>query len=155
MDTFDDDHDDIPELRPPEEMPPVRTQADLHRHWRALMGELGFGYARLYVQLVPPDGRVDALLMEIDDLPDIPEATDADAFLGCFKMLLDQGLPEGTRLALLYARPGRRGPSAADRAWAQALTAAAERAGVPIWQVHAANDHELRVMTPDDLVEPA
>lgn len=75
--------------------------------------------------------------------------------MDCFGQVLTEALPEGSRLAVLYARPGRGGPSTADRAWAQALTAAAERAQVPMWQVHAANDQELRVMSPDDLVEPA
>ena len=32
-------------------MPLVRNQADLHRHWRALMGRLGFSQPRLYLQL--------------------------------------------------------------------------------------------------------
>jgi hypothetical protein len=148
-------HDNVPPLRPPEDMPPVRTQADLHRHWRALMGELGFTRPRLYLLFVPPDGRVEGLLMEIDDLPDLPDAESAAALMACCQQVLDGALPEQSRLAVLYVRPGRRGPSVADRAWAGTLTAAAGRARVPMWQVHVANDEALHVMAPDDLVEPA
>jgi hypothetical protein len=147
--------DDIPGLRPPEDMPPVHTQTDLHRHWRALMGELGFAHARLYVLFVPPDGRVEGLLMEIDELPDLPDAASAAALMACCKQVVGEALPPQTRLAVLYARPGRRGPSVADRAWAGALTAAADRAGIAMWQVHVANDDALHVIAPDDLVEPA
>ena len=35
--------------------------------------------------------------------------------------------------------------------WAQQLDAAATAAGVSLWPMHVANDHELVTVTPDDL----
>jgi hypothetical protein len=40
----------------------------------------------------------------------------------------------------------------ADRTWARGLTSAAEQLGVSMRPVHFANDVELRVFTPDDLL---
>ena len=48
-------------------MPPVRNQADLHRHWRALMGELGFAQSRLYLQFFTLDGRCTPLILDITE----------------------------------------------------------------------------------------
>jgi hypothetical protein len=148
------DNDDIPPLRRPEDMPPVLTQADLHRHWRALMGPLGFGSPRLYVQFVPPDGRVEGMILEVDELPDLPDERMADGLFDACRSVIETDLPEATRVAVLYAHPGR-GGDLTERTWGRALTAAAERAGVPVWEVHVANDVRLRVLAPDDLVEPA
>jgi hypothetical protein len=148
------DHEPTP-LRPPEEMPPVRCQTDLHLLWSALMGELGNTWARIYFQFIPPDGTNIGFVGEIDELPDLPDQQVADALLLSCRYLIERELPAGTRVAMLYARPGRRGPTDQDRRWGQALTLAAERAAVPMWQLHLATDRELRVLAPDDLVEPA
>lgn len=147
--------DEIPRLRRPEDMPPVLSQADLHRHWRALVNPLGFHHSRLYLRFVPPDGRVDGFVLEIEDLPELPVPAAATALFRMCRMVIEADYPEGTRVAVLYARPGRRGTSAVDRAWGRAVIEAAVRAGVDLWQVHLANDEELHVLAPDDLVEPA
>ena len=139
----------------PEDLPAVRTQSDLDALWRTLMGPLGFGYPRLYVVFIPPDGRCIPHVTEVGDLPDLPDALMLANLLGICASLLDRTLPTGSRVAFLRARPGRRGISPADRAWGAALLAAADHAFVPVWPVHLANDHELRVLTPDDLAEPA
>jgi hypothetical protein len=147
--------DDIPQLLPPEQMPRVLTQTDLHRHWRALMGELGFGYSRLYLQFIGIDGRAEPFVPEIAELPDLPDSELTEALMRICAELLDRDLEPGTRVAVLYARPGGRAVTRADRAWGRSLTDAAQRVGVPIWQVHLANDEQLTVLAPDDLVQPA
>jgi hypothetical protein len=40
----------------------------------------------------------------------------------------------------------------ADRTWARGLTSAAQQLGVSMWPVHFANDVELRIFAPDDLL---
>jgi hypothetical protein len=40
----------------------------------------------------------------------------------------------------------------ADRNWGRCLATAAHNLGVSMWPVHFANDVELRVFAPDDLV---
>lgn len=104
---------------------------------------------------IPPDGRCVPPPTEISDLPDLPDPVMLDNLLGICATLLDRTLPMGSRVAFLHARPGGRGITAADRAWGAALLAAADHAFVPVWPVHLANDHELRVLAPDDLAEPA
>jgi hypothetical protein len=144
--------DDVPPLKRLEDMPPVLTQADLHQHWRALMGPLGFGRARLWLLFIGSDGMCDAPLVEVDELPLVPEQEIADNLLGICAQVLDE---PGARVALLYARPGARHLTTGDRAWAAALTRAAENQQVPMWPVHLANDEEIRVITADDMAESA
>ncbi|MEU4418956.1 hypothetical protein AB0F74_37855, partial [Nocardia salmonicida] len=64
---------DIPLLRRPEDMPPVHTQADLHQHWRALIGELGFGETSLWLLFFESDGRCTPLIQQVANLPDVPD----------------------------------------------------------------------------------
>lgn len=145
----------IPDLRRPEDMPPVRSQADLHRHWRALMGELGFGQSRLYLQFFTVDGSCTPVILDITELPDLPDADMADALMSFCDQTLQEVMEPGTRVAILYARPGGRSPRTTDLAWARFITEAARRHGVPIHPVHVANDEELGVVTPDELARPA
>jgi hypothetical protein len=58
------------------------------------------------------------------------------------RTLLDD-TASGTTLALLLTGPGRRPISSADRAWAKALTEAAERFDVPLEPIFRANDESL------------
>lgn len=145
----------VPPRRRPEDMPPVLSQADLHRHWRTLMGELGFARARLYLQLFTVDGRCTPVILDITEIPDVPDGGMADALMSFCSHALDEIAEPGTRVGILYARPGPRSPRTADRAWARFITEAAARHGVPIFPVHVANDEELSVVTPDELVRPA
>ena len=145
----------IPPLRRPEEMPHVRNQADLHRHWRALMGQLGFSQPRLYLQLFTADGVCTPVVLDIVDLPDLPDRGMADALMRFCSQAIDAVGEPGTRVGILYARPGGRSGRAVDRTWARHLTEAGRRHGVPLFPVHVANDEELEVIPPDDLVQPA
>jgi hypothetical protein len=146
--------DDIPPLRRPEDMPPIRTQADLHRHWRALMGQLGFGYRSLWVQLIGPGDRCAPALMQIEYLEDEPE----DLFLANLMQICGRFVHEtsmGGRVAMLLSRPGRRELTVSDRVWAAGLHRAAAVSAIPCEALHLANDQEIRVITPDDFDLPA
>lgn len=131
------------------------TQADLHRHWRALMGELGFSRSRLYVQIFYGDGRCTPVLLDVADLPDLPDASSSDRLMQfCAQAVDDLGDP-AARVALLYARPGTARRRASDVAWAQQLTTSARRFGVLIFPVHVATDEMVTVVAPDDVGRPA
>jgi hypothetical protein len=56
---------------------------------------------------------------------------------------------------MLLTRPGRNPMDDADRSWARCLTSAADHLSVSMWPVHFANDVQLRVFAPDDLVARA
>lgn len=144
--------DDTPPLRRPEDMPPVRTQADLHRHFRALLGRLGFSHASLWLAFFDEEGGSLPLLQEIDDLPELPTTDDLASLMRlCDYVLGMLGAPDGS-VGFLLSRPGGPGLSVPDRAWAAGIAAAARECGVRSFAVHLANDHELRAFTPDDAV---
>ncbi|MGZ5409007.1 MAG: hypothetical protein ACXWDJ_03280 [Aeromicrobium sp.] len=46
--------DYISPLRRPEDTPPIRTQDDLCRQWRSLMGKLGFSQRYLWALILDP-----------------------------------------------------------------------------------------------------
>lgn len=60
-------------------------------------------------------------------------------------VLLEDFDPE-TSVALLLTRPGRDAVSADDRRWAEALTTAADRVGVPLEPVFRANDVRISAL---------
>ena len=141
--------EELPDLVPVEQLPPVRTDLDVYHVWRLLMGPLGFSARRLWIPFTDADGRVDPVIPQIDDLP----ARAGVADCGGLMIMLDhvRHFFAGGAVALLYARPGRRPMDDDDRSWARSLTAAARAAGIELWPVHFANDEELLVFAPDDL----
>jgi hypothetical protein len=147
-------NDEIPPLRRPEDMPPVHSQADLHRLWRALMGELGFGSNQLWMVLLDADGRCTPVIQQIKEVPDVPDRRLLTGLMKLSRGLLDEVVPGGS-VAFLWARPGRAGLTAADRAWAGGLSSAARGADVSCHPVHLANDQEVRAFTPDDEIASA
>lgn len=144
--------DDIPGRLPVTQLPPVRNAHDLYRYWRGLMGPLGFTRRRLWISFTDPDGRVDPVLPQIDDLPARAGVADCDGLM----IMLDHVREyfAGGAVALLYTRPGRRPLDDDDRSWARSLTAGARTADIDLWPVHFANDEELLVFAPDDLAGP-
>jgi hypothetical protein len=145
------DEEDIPPLLPVDQMPPIRSQHDLHRHWRALMGRLGFSQRYLWLQLIDSDQRATPLLMQIEEVPERPEPGMLDNLMVALSHLVAED--HGSTIAPLVARPGPAGITAADHAWAAGLTAAARRGGIPMEPVHLATDEEVRIFAPDDLIE--
>jgi hypothetical protein len=142
-------YDDIPPLLPPADMPAVSTQADLHRTWCALMGELGFADRRLWLLFLTRDGRPAGPLLSIDNLADGPwELPVEDLVTICREILRGPG--GGGSVAMLLTRPGRDPWHVGDRAWARYLSAASHRVGGRVWPVHRANDRELVVVPPEE-----
>lgn len=129
---------EIPELLPPDQMPPIVDQASLEHHWRALMGPLGFGRPRVWVLLV--QGSRSLMVSEVDELPAWPQSDAAEGLSRVF------GAFDGVEPAFLYCWPGTSSLSGGHRAWVDALAAASTA-----WPVHVANDVELRVVAPDEL----
>lgn len=133
--------DEIPPLLPPDKMPRITNQATLERTWRALMGKLGFSEPQLWVMFLIDDHA--AHLMDVRELPDEPDPL----FLRNLRKVVC-GVVEETECAFLYCRPGGRGATESDQAWASGLSGLLAGG----WPVHLANDVELRVVAPDDLV---
>jgi hypothetical protein len=132
------DHD-IPPLLPPDQMPPITDQASLEHTWRALMGELGFAGPQLWMMFLV-EGRC-LRLVKTEDVPEHPSRDDTEAVLDMVRHIDD----DPAFCAYLYARPGRRGLTDGDLAWARGLFTPGG------WPVHVANDHQLQVVAPDDL----
>jgi hypothetical protein len=144
--------DEIPPLLPPDQMPPIRTPQDMYRHWRALMGELGFSRRLLWFGLVSSEGRMAPRLNQVDDLPRRPDGLRLDNLMGICR---ESGDVDGSgSVAFLLSRPGPARMTDDDRSWARELAAAAARAGVRVQPTHLATDEALRVFAADDLIVP-
>jgi hypothetical protein len=142
--------DDIPPLLPIHEVPPLRTQADLHRQWRAMMGPLGFRGRRLWLLFLAPDDRPTQLLLQIDDVPENPRAGDTVSLLRlCREVRHEHDLG---RLAVLLSRPGEGTVRPSDRRWGRALLDAGRRFDVPLTPIHLATDDAVLPLTGDDLL---
>ena len=143
--------DDIPPLRRPQDLGPIESQTDLELLWRELIGELGFSARSLWVLLLSADGCPGGVVPKVEDLPNLPDEQLLGNLMALCGDLIDADLAGG-RVAFLYSRPGPRQVTDQDLAWARGLLSAGRRVGVPCEPVHLANDEELRVFSPDDLV---
>ena len=142
---------DLPPRLPLDEWPPLRTQAELHHHWRGLMGPLGFTFRRLWLLFLDPDDRVVPHVAEIDDIPEEPRTEEVDALMAMCAHV--QQADRIARVAILLSRPGRGALCTSDRRWGWALDGSARRAGVRLAPLHLANDEVLVPLTGDDLLE--
>jgi hypothetical protein len=137
----------IPPLRRPEDTPPIRTQADLHRQWRALMGPLGFSDHSLWVLFLDREGDSHGLLTRIEELPERPEEPLLANLMDMCRHIV---WAEGS-VAFLLTGPGRAGITGRHRTWGRLLLEAARRAAVPCEPIHVADDQQLTVLAWDDL----
>lgn len=130
--------------------PPVRTQAELERHWRRLVTPLGFAGRSLWLLLIDADGCPAPVAVEIEDAPQRPVDGDVDA-LGamCEHFVGDQA--GGGSVAFLLTEPGTGGPSEGVKLWSRALQGAVDRRALIGWPVHWANDVQLAACSPDHL----
>ena len=144
---------DIPPLRPAEEMHPITDERDLLAYWRALMGELGFSERVLWLLFVRGDGTPEPHVTQVAELPEYPDGDLSGLMYVCREV--GSGIGPDTTVAILISRPGGGGPSAADRAWGARIVRAARRDGVTVHPVHLANDEAVRVLAPDDLIGAA
>lgn len=123
---------------------PIVGADDMRQRWRALMGPLGFGSARLWFAFVGPDRRLLKVLNWLP-LPPTPEPVEVDPLLFTLGEAIEA--LEAESVAFLISRPGRDGVSDDDLAWARQLIAAARRHDVPVQPVHRANDANLVALT--------
>jgi len=137
------DHD-IPALAP------VRTDADLLRHWRALMSAGGFTQRSLWTIWFDERGDSLPIIVPIDDVPERPDDQLVDNLISTLGQIIDES--EASTAAVLLSRPGDPRKGAGDLVWARALLASARRQGVPMWPVHLATANQIQAFTPDDLV---
>jgi hypothetical protein len=115
------------------------------------MGDLGFAARSLWLSLLEPDGQPTPVLLQIEDLPLSPTREDVDRLTTFCRTLLHD-LGQG-QLVFLLSGPGRSGPTRGERRWAGALQDVQQRLGSSsVLPVHRANDHELVVIAPDELV---
>jgi hypothetical protein len=142
---------DTPTLGRPHEMPAIRNSDELCQRWRALMGPLGFGRPRLWIAFLGRDNMMSPQLTQIEDIPGRGNAQMCGSLLEMCRYIVGRNGVGGS-VAMLLTRPGRNPMDDADRSWARCLTSAAEQLRVLMWPVHFANDVELRVFAPDDLV---
>lgn len=123
-------------------VPVLRTQRDVEEAWRALIRPLGWPERRLWFMIIGGDDRPLPVLNEVTDLPDELGPDDADPAARLWRHVLDSAAPDG-RIAVLLCRPGRGGPTLADRASAAALYTAGRDARVPLEVVHLATDEQF------------
>ncbi|MCD4526754.1 hypothetical protein [Nocardioides sp. cx-173] len=129
----------------------IRTQADLERMWRDLMGPLGFSGYSLWLIVLEPDGSTTPVITEITECSPFPDEGPSRAGLvDVLRMLVTEAVPGG-RVAFLRTRPGRDGINESDRAWAAMLYAAAREAGGTVEVVHVANSVMLAPLPLDAL----
>lgn len=130
---------------------PARTDLELDRFWRAVMGPLGFTTRRLWIVLLDADDRPVPQITEIDDVPDEVEPETCVSLMYVCDDLLSTLVPGGS-VALLFSRPGRQPMGPGDREIARELATAAASVGVPLRPTHFANDVVLSVFAADDLL---
>ncbi len=129
--------------------PTLRTQTDLEDAWRHLMGPLGFSSPSLWFVLITADDELFPHVTQIDEAATPPSPDEVAGLADLMAELRDEFAPGG-RIAFLRSRPGRRGITAEDRAWARALYDVGRHAGIPIEVVHRACDHDLVPIPMDD-----
>jgi hypothetical protein len=115
------------------------------------MGPLGFDQRLLWIAFLEPDGMMSPRLTQIEEIPRLADAKTCGALLEMCRHIIGRNGAGGS-VAMLLTRPGRNPMDDADRSWARYLTSAADQVGLSMWPVHFANDIELRVFAPDDLV---
>ena len=115
------------------------------------MGPHGFELPLLWIAFLSPDGMMSPRLTQIDEIPRWADAKICGALLEMCRHIIGRNGAVGS-VAMLLTRPGRDPMDDSDRSWARYLTSAADQVGLAMWPVHFANDVELRVFAPDDLV---
>ena len=90
-------------------------------------------------------------LIQIEEIPPSADSEMCEPLLEMCEHIVGRN-GAGGAIAVLLTRPGSNPMNDADRSWARGLTSAARQLGVSMWPVHFANDVELRIFAPDDLV---
>jgi hypothetical protein len=101
--------------------------------------------------LIRPDEMMSPQLIQIEEIPRSADAKMCEPLMEMCQYIVGPDGSDGS-IAFLLTRPGRNPMDDADRSWARGLTSAAHQLGVAMRPVHFANDVELRIFAPDDLV---
>jgi hypothetical protein len=127
----------------------VRTNTELMELWQAMMGPGGFAQRSVWHIFFEPDGRMNPLVVPIDDVPEEPD----ELLLRNLAYAVREAIRDTdvACLAALLSRPGPAQMSAHDRRWAQELRAAFGPALCP-WPIHLATRGRVQVFAPDDLI---
>lgn len=133
-----------------DQLPPVRTPADLETVWRGLIEPLGFGSRQIFAILLDRDGTVVPSIVNVTDCPAAPDGQMLVNLARSLRTALDDLDPDGS-CAVLWARPSDAGTRTSDIVWVRAIAAAMSMQSLAAWPIHLADDSVLRVMSPDDL----
>lgn len=131
--------------------PTIRTQADLEKAWRHLMEPLGFAGHSVWMMFIDSDGQPIPRLTQIEEAVEPPDEEQTGRFADLLRHFDDDTSDPGLRVAFLLSRPGSDGATTRDRAWATALMAACQHAGLPCEIVHLATDRILIPLPMDEL----
>lgn len=115
------------------------------------MGPLGFSRPLLWIGLIQRNDMMSPQFIQIDEIPHSADSAMCEPLLEMCEHIVGRNGANGS-MAVLLTRPGSNPMNDADRSWARGLTSAAQRLGVSMWPVHFANDVELHVFAPDDLI---
>jgi hypothetical protein len=134
--------DDTPDMLPPHLTPPIRTDDDLHRFWRAVMGRTGQDARNLWFLLLHADGRVTGVISRVEDVPQAASSTTIRNLVTICKGVLEDVDSDGS-VAFLLTRPGWSQPHVADLDWGERLEAEARRHGLSVRPTFLATDESV------------
>jgi hypothetical protein len=123
----------------------IRSHAELCQFWSEIMGAGGFDRRSVWLLFLAETGRVQPVIIPIDDVPPRPEGRVLRNLDRILRGLLDEGPVDS--VAALLARPGPPDMTDDDRAWARGLAPL-----TPRWPVHLATAGDVRVFAGDDLI---
>ncbi|MEV0299114.1 hypothetical protein [Nocardia sp. NPDC050710] len=141
--------DEVPQLLPPKQAPPVRTPEDLRLLWSARMANYAFTHRSLWCLFLAPDGRSVPVLPTIEPLPTWPDSVDLLNVMRICTETLSACAPDGS-VGFLLARPGPCELRVSDRAWHHGLRDTAAQTGLHIQPIHLATDEELRTLADEE-----
>lgn len=141
-----------PKLLPPEQTPPIRTLKDMHRQWRAFMGELGFGSRMLWFTFLTGDGALVPTLQRIEDLPVEPSREQVELLIEVIHQVEEVFAEPDISVAILLSRPGTHRLTSSDRAWFELLREETTAAGITTQPMFLACDTAVVPSVPADPV---
>lgn len=142
--------DDIPELRPLEDLEPLVSDRDLHAFWRMIKGPFGFSEPQAFAVVIDGEGRPIPGLINVKEWPQRFESELCESLAERLAEVIE-GYELAVSCAVMWARPGEDVFTPLDRQWCHAFVTALRDRGLGRWPVHRANDHRVRTVTGDDL----
>lgn len=127
----------------------IRTSTQLTELWQAMMGPGGFSRRSVWHIFFETDGRMNPLVVPIDDVPEEPD----DLLVHNLGLAMRESTRDSdvVSLAALLSRPGPSRMTPQDRRWALALRDTYGQTLCP-WPIHLATAGRVQVFAPDDLI---